>query len=197
MKGKFIVIEGIDGSGKSTQASLLYSFLLKKYKKVLLTKEPTYSIIGSLIRAALNKEWKTTNTVLQLLFCADRAHHLKSLMPFLRKGGIVISDRYAFSTIAYGSASGLDYKWLVDINSALPYPDLTIIIDISPQTALKRINALQRKKSLFEEKNFLTRVREFYLKIASEFKNVKVVDGEKSVEEVRNEIIKNVKKVLD
>jgi energy-coupling factor transporter ATP-binding protein EcfA2 len=85
MKGKFIVFEGIDGSGKTTQASLLYSYLLSKGKKVVLTKEPTQGIIGSLIRAALSGEWKTNNATLQLLFSADRAHHIKTIKLTLSK----------------------------------------------------------------------------------------------------------------
>ena len=196
MKGKFIVFEGIDGSGKTTQASLLYSYLLSKGKKVVLTKEPTQSIIGSLIKAALDGELKINNAALQLLFCADRAQHIKLIMPLLRKGYTVISDRYAFSTIAYGSASGLDYKWLVDINSAFLYPDLIFILDTSADTALKRMNITKRKKSIFEVKNFQTRAREVYLKIASEFENVKVINAERSVEEIRKEIIKQASKIL-
>jgi dTMP kinase len=196
MKGKFIVFEGIDGSGKTTHASLFYSYLLSRGKRALLTKEPTQSIIGSLIREALNGEWKTNSATLQLLFCADRAQHIKTIMPFLRKGYIVVSDRYAFSTIAYGTASGLDYKWLVDINSALPYPDLTFILDVSVETALKRINSTNRKKSIFEVKNFQTRARETYLKIASEFENVKVINAERSIDEVRKEIIRQALKFL-
>jgi len=196
MKGKFIVFEGIDGSGKTTQASLLYSYLLSKGKKVVLTKEPTNSIIGSLIRAALNKEWKTNNATLQLLFSADRAHHIKTIMPFLRKGYSVISDRYAFSTIAYGTASGLDYKWLVDVNSIFPYPDLTFILDVSSETGLKRMNLTKKAKDIFEEKNFQTRAREAYLKIASEFDNVKVINAERSIEEVRKEVIKYALKLF-
>ena len=196
MKGKFIVFEGIDGSGKTTQASLLYSFLISKGKKVVLTKEPTQSIIGSLIRAAINEEWKTNNTTLQLLFCADRAQHIKTITPLLRKGYIVISDRYAFSTIAYGTASGLDYKWLVDVNSVFLYPDLIFILDASPETGLKRLNLAKRNREIFEEKNFQTRAREAYLKIASEFENVKVINAERSVEEVKKEIIKQTLKIL-
>jgi dTMP kinase len=196
MKGKFIVFEGIDGSGKTTQASLLYSYLLSKGKKVVLTKEPTQGIIGSLIRAALSGEWKTNNATLQLLFSADRAHHIKTIKPLLRKGYIVISDRYAFSTIAYGTASGLDYKWLVDINSIFLYPDLIFILDISPETGLKRMNLAKKSKEIFEEKKFQTRAREAYLKIASEFENVKVINAERSIEEVKKEIIKHTLKIL-
>jgi dTMP kinase len=196
MKGKFIVLEGIDGSGKTTQASLLYSLLLSKGKKVLLTKEPTQTLLGSLIRSALNGECKISKAALQLLFCADRAEHVKRITPLLRKEWVVISDRYAFSTIAYGAASGLNYKWLVDINSVLLYPDLTLILDVSADTAIKRINATRKIKSIFEEKSFQTRARETYLKIASEFENVKVINAERSVEEVRKEIVKHVLNIL-
>ena len=95
--GKLIVFEGLDGSGKSTQAELLFSFLKSKGKKVHLTSEPTRYLIGGLIKSWVTHDWQSTPECLQLLFAADRAHHLdKEIIPLLKKGITVISDRYFF-----------------------------------------------------------------------------------------------------
>jgi len=103
-KGKFIVFEGLDGSGTTTQANLLFRYLKKQGKKVYLTGEPTRSLIGGLIEGQISGDWKSTPECLQLLFTADRAHHLeKGIIPLLKKGITVICTRYILSTLAYGS----------------------------------------------------------------------------------------------
>ena len=100
MKGKFIVIEGIDNAGKGTQSALLAEHLRSKGFKVLLTKEPTNGILGGISKAALNKELTLSNKALQLLFCADRAHHLDTeIEPAMQDGFIVLCDRYFFSML--------------------------------------------------------------------------------------------------
>ncbi len=105
-KGKFIVFEGLDGSGQSTQAQLLKNYLEKeKNISPVLTKEPTRETpIGVLIRQVIQKEISVSPTALQLLFCADRSEHLeKVIKPALENGQWVISDRYFYSTMAFGS----------------------------------------------------------------------------------------------
>ena len=103
-KGILIVIEGLDGAGLSTQAALLAGYLRDKGEAVILTKEPTTSPIGNLIRSALKHEWKPSPLELQLLFAADRENHLeKEIEPALRENKIVISDRYILSSLAFGS----------------------------------------------------------------------------------------------
>src|SRR3989304_1252387 len=104
MAGKFYVFEGLDGSGLTTQAALLRNYFLSKGKEAVLTKEPTDGLIGGIIKAPLRDEWKTNPLALQMLFAADRAHHLTTeIEPALKKGKNVISDRYVLSNIAYGS----------------------------------------------------------------------------------------------
>jgi len=113
--GKFIVFEGLDGSGSSTQASKLRDWLNRAQKELILgkpraqlTKEPTNNIIGGLIRGQLTGDWKTRPECLQLLFAADRSHHLeREIIPLLKDGVTVISDRYFFSTIAFGAAENM------------------------------------------------------------------------------------------
>src|SRR4030042_1302074 len=94
-KGLFIVFEGLDGSGQTTQIGLLERYLKMKGKKIHVTSEPSNSMIGGLIRALLTKYWKLSNVGMQLLYCADRAHHLENeILPALKKGNIVICSRY-------------------------------------------------------------------------------------------------------
>src|SRR3989338_4768889 len=106
MRGKFITFEGLDGSGITTQATLLRNYFLSKNKDALLTKEPTEGLIGGVIKAALRGEWKTNPLTLQMLFAADRAHHLNSeIEPALKRNKTVICDRYILSSLVFGSLS--------------------------------------------------------------------------------------------
>jgi len=191
--GKFIVLEGLDGSGSSTQAELLAGWLKKqegrKEKNVQLTQEPTDSLIGGSIRSQLRGDWKTTPECLQLLFCADRAHHLhKQIRPWLEEGIIVISDRYFFSTVAYGSAEIQNYEWLKELNSRFLLPDLTILVEVSPEECLERIENSRPHFELYEKKKILTKVSDFYQKLAEEYNNVVTVDGERTKDEIAREI---------
>ena len=188
MKGKFIVFEGIDGAGLSTQAFLLQEYLKKKGFEVVLTKEPTNNLIGGLIRASLKKEWKTSARALQLLFSADRSHHLEfEILPALEKGKIVISDRYFFSTIAYGMLE-LEKEWLKALNSKFLIPDITIILDVPVEVSLKRIGKGRSNTEPFEEREKLEKVRENYIELSKEYENCFVVDASKSIDEVQEEI---------
>lgn len=196
MKGKFIVFEGIDGAGLTTQSTLLEKYLKSKGLNVLLTKEPTNSLIGGLIRAALKKEWKTSNDVLQLLFSADRAHHLnQEIIPALRDGKIVISDRYFLSTIAYGMVE-LEKEWLKSLNSKFPQPDIVIILDLPPKISIERIKSSRFGFELFEEEKRLEKIRNNFLELSKEYKNCFVLDASKSIEEVHRQVINLVEKLL-
>ena len=190
--GKFIVFDGLDGSGQSTQAGLLRDFLSGKSHQVVLTKEPTLdSEAGKKIRQILNKKTWVAPMQLQKLFARDRQEHLeKVIIPALKEGKTVISDRYFFSSFAYGVASGLDLNWLIKINDEFLLPDLTFILKVSPEICHQRIEKRGRKKTLFEEKEKLTKVWETYKILPSLFENVYIIEGEKPIKEVFYEIIK-------
>jgi len=116
-------MEGLDGAGLSTQATLLARYLRGKSKKVLLTKEPTSLPIGKLIKSILSRNHEVSLLALQLLFAADRAEHLeKEIEPALRTNHIVISDRYILSSLAFGSVDN-DVEFLKQINSRFRRPD--------------------------------------------------------------------------
>jgi dTMP kinase len=184
-KGKFIVFEGLDGSGKSTQAGLSLSYLRNKKIKAHLTSEPTRYLIGGLIKSFVTHDWKSTPECLQLLFAADRAHHLdKEIIPFLKKGVTVISDRYFLSSLAFGALEVKDGDWLTDINQKFISPDLTIILKVKPRSCVRRMAGERFSLSLFEKEKKLKKVWRNYQSLQKRFKNVYIVQGEGPVEEI-------------
>ncbi len=194
--GVLIVLEGTDGAGLSTQTALLAEHLRSKGEAVILTKEPTSSHIGNLIRSALKREWKPSPRALQLLFAADRAHHLENeIEPALRANKIVISDRYILSSLAFGSID-VDQEFLKQINSKFRKPDLTFIIDTPPRICLERINRTRENIELFEERDRLEQVREKYLSLRNYFKNTFIVDGYRENEKVSEDILDVVERSI-
>src|SRR3990167_7066103 len=177
--GKFIVIEGLDGSGKSAQIDLSIDYLKKIGKDVVVTKEPTMdSEAGKKIKQALQQEIKLDPLELQSLYVQDRKEHLENkVIPALKEGKFVVSSRYVFSTFAYGASNGLDIDLLIKMNDNFLLPDLTIIIDVSPESCMERIENRGEPKELFEKIEKLTKVNEFYKKIPKMFENIFVVNG--------------------
>ena len=194
----FIAFEGLDGSGSSTQAKLLKEYLEKEGKKVILTKEPTDSEpLGVLIRDALQHKYSFSPTALQLLFCADRAEHFKSIIqPALEKNEIVITDRYLFSTLAYGSLN-CDFDWLTALNRPFPNPDVTFLLKLEPEICLQRIASRGSKTELFEKKETLKKVWEGYEKVASQYLNIVIIDASQAIEDIAKEISYWVKSSLE
>ncbi len=196
-KGRFIVFEGIDGSGKSTQISLLKNKLISEGHSCFQTREPSDSPIGALIHQIMIGRINTDNKALAALFVADRLDHLLSggdkLKEKIDGGTNVISDRYYFSSYAYHSVD-MDMDWVIAANSVCAdvlKPDCTVFIDISPELAMKRIAEGRSKTELFETKERLTSVRENYLESFDKLKDketVVIIDGNKSPEEIAAEV---------
>jgi len=203
-KALFIVVEGMDGSGKSTQTRLLCEHLARKGREVVQTFEPTRGPIGSLLREKYLKEVDLPLAD-RFLFCADREEHLKRVvLPALEQGKDVVSDRYYHSSLAYGETQGLDLLWLIEMNKFFPRPDLMIFIDVLPETCMERIekdSGEKRKidkRMKFERIEFLRKLRESYLNLVKVLKNerIAVVDGNRSPEEVHAAVVKEVEKLL-
>jgi len=196
-KGRFIIFEGLDGSGQSTQAALLEDFLIKKGLKVLLTKEPTLSSpAGRRIRKILDKKEKISPKNLQLLFAKDRKEHLKkTVIPALKRGTHVISDRYFFSSFAYGASGGLDLQWLFKINDNFLLPDIAFILKVRPAVCIKRIEKRGSEKTLFEKKKSLEKVWKIYEILPRYFKNAYIIKGEDEIERVFGQVKKIFKKL--
>ncbi|MCK4521007.1 MAG: dTMP kinase [Nanoarchaeota archaeon] len=203
MKGKFIVIEGIDGCGSTTQSHKLAQYIFDKDKKnhVVLTREPANSEYMVKIRELLasNHDPKENAEEYTRLFVEDRKHHLKELIePALKYGSIIICDRYKYSTLAYQQAQGIELARLIDIHKGVLIPNLTIIIDVPVDVALERLDNNKRPKEAFEEKDFMEKLRQNYLKLKQELKNenIVIIDGSKPIEVVFDNIKEEVEKVL-
>jgi dTMP kinase len=188
-RGAFIVIEGLDGSGKTTQAKLL-AIKLKKSHNAIYTAEPSQGKIGKFIRnRILYGETRLPNSVEALLFAADRLEHIQNeVLPALERGCLVVSDRYLYSSLAYQGSGGLSLQWIQTINEHALNPDLALFIDVSPETVLRRLN---RKKSVMETLETQQKVREVYMKYVKNGALVNV-DGGQSKQSVADEVLEVV-----
>ena len=164
----FIVFEGIDGSGKTTQANLLAGHLTDIGLSVYKTFEPTDSFIGSQLRAIFKGQIETDHKTIAALFLADRLHHIQNkengLLKQLQQGYTVISDRYYFSSYAY-HAVHVDQDWVIEANSvcaSLCKPSVTVFIDTPPHLAMERIQARNEGLELYESLENLIAVRANY-----------------------------------
>jgi dTMP kinase len=192
-KGIFIVIEGLDGSGKTTQANIL-TRKLEKTHKVLLTAEPSLGKIGTFIREDCLYEDKRLPTEAEaLLFAADRIEHMKNeVKPALDEGKLVICDRYIYSSLAYQGNLGLSLDWIKTINARSLQPDFSIFIDVAPEKVIER---LHRKKSVMETLETQQRVREVYLKYVENGELIRV-NGENTKDVVAEELYAKVSTLL-
>jgi len=193
-KGAFIVIEGLDGSGKTTQAKLLAAKLKKTYNAQY-TQEPSRGKIGKFIRnRILYAEERPSTAVEALLFAADRIEHIQNeVMPALAAGRLVISDRYVFSSLAYQGSAGLALEWIQNINQHALKPDLGLFVDVHPAVVLKR---LRRRKSVMENLETQQKVREVYLKYVKKG-DLKQIDGDKSKQAVAQDVLAVVTNFLE
>lgn len=164
-RGLLIAFEGLDQSGKQTQAELLRDRLSAQGRTVRLLSFPDYeTAIGSEIGRALHGERDYPPDVMQLLYVANRYEWKRDIAAARDSGGIVVCDRYLASSVAYGEAQGLDPEWLAAIQRYLPQPDLTILLDIPPDVSARR---KRDGRDRYEQDHaLLTRVRESYLRQA-------------------------------
>jgi dTMP kinase len=192
-KGVFICIEGLDGSGKTTQAQILTEQLSKSCSAVY-TAEPSHGKTGTFIReCCLYEEKRLLSAVEALLFAADRIEHVENeVKPALAEGKLVICDRYVYSSLAYQGSAGLSLAWIKKINSYALKPDYAFFIDVPPERVLER---LQRKKSVMETLEIQRKVREVYLKFVDKGE-LMLIDGDKPKDEVANSLIFKVQNLL-
>jgi len=163
-KGRHIAFEGIDGSGKTSVASELFLRIRAVGRPCYYTYEPTDSRIGSYIRLHLMKERDHHPSYEALLYAADRVQHFYGeILDYRKKGYVVLSDRYVYSSIAYQGAMLRDPQWVSQINKMVPKPDLTIYFRVSPDLALSRKKL--RRRTIYEHEDFLRNVIKIYEKL--------------------------------
>jgi len=166
VRGLLVVFEGLDQSGKQTQAERLRDRLTAAGRSVRLLSFPSYEThIGAEIGRALKGERDYAADTMQLLYVANRFEWKPEIERELAKGTVVVCDRYLASSVAYGEAFGLDGAWLSEIQRYLPQPDLTVLLDIEPQVSASRKTADRDKYE--RDLALLARVRESYLRQAS------------------------------
>jgi len=196
-RGAFICIEGIDASGKTTQAHRLVRNLRRRDLDAVYTTEPSTGEIGKLIRDhVLNRKKRVQVAVEALLFAADRVDHVdKEIKPALQKGKIVICDRYVYSTLAYQGAADLDLNWIEQINQFALVPNMALFLDVSPEVVIQRMQS-KSKKSVMETLKNQRRVCEVYLKMVKEGRLMRI-DGNKPVNAVAADILRVVVEFLE
>ena len=190
MSGHLIAFEGLDQSGKQTQAELLRDRLKEQGRKARLVSFPDYGTsIGEEIARALSNERDYGPDVMQLLYVANRYEKKPDLLRWLEGGLILVSDRYTASSVAYGEALGLDPAWLIEIQKFLPAAAVTIMLDIAPETAVKR-KSVDRDR--YERDLAMQgRVRESYRRQANEQGWI-VLDGERSKDAIAADVFSAV-----
>ena len=202
LRNLFIVFEGIDGSGTSTQANLLRDYFEKQNQKAVLTAEPSSGPNGHLIREGLKNRIAFTgdkrrfNQQMAYLFAADRHDHLYNdvdgVFKLLSEGKHVICTRYYFSSLAYQADE--DYDLVYDLNKRFPDPDLVIYIDNPVEVSLNRLRE-RTVKDVYENKEKLQKVRENYRKIFSGYKGrLMTVKGNMAIEEIHGQIVRYIEK---
>lgn len=199
-EGKYIVVEGIDGSGKTTQVEKIAEYFRSKGKNVIQAREPRKTgVIGDIIQKVLNKELKMSEFALQYLFATDRVLSQEEVVvPALKRGDVVISDRCFWSAVVYGilDRTGGNYGYkeadsLLIVHSILSMyhrfivPDYTFYLKTSLDTALSRIKKKDDVKEIYEDREKLGKVIDGYNWLSTKFnKEMIVIDGEGSVEEL-------------
>jgi dTMP kinase len=190
MTGSLIAFEGLDQSGKQTQAELLRDHLKADGRKSRLVSFPDYGTsIGEELARALQGEREYQPDVMQLLYIANRYERKPDLLRWLEGGLILVCDRYMASSVSYGEAQGLDPAWLIEMQKFLPAPALTIMLDIAPETAVQR-KSVDRDR--YERDLAMQgRVRESYRRQAAANGWV-VLDGEQPKDAIAAEVFKAV-----
>lgn len=205
MKGTFISFEGIEGTGKSTQAKLLYTYLREKGADVILTEEPGGTQISVKIREVLlSVEHKEMSPLTELLlYNASRAQHIQEvIMPALDRGAFVITDRFTDSTLAYqGYGRGLDLQLIDSIDliaTGRLKPDITLLLDLDVQTGLKRNRGINKTDRLeLEDVPFHERVRNgYHMLAAKEPTRIKLISVTAGIDEIHRSIIHIISGVL-
>ncbi len=200
-KGRFIVFEGIDGAGKTTQIELLAKRLSDIGENVSITAEPTDNESGRALRRALSGKEPHSECEMAVMFVFDRIGHNAQIEELLAQGKTVICDRYYYSTLAYQGKS-TDYAWVRAMNIGCPdirKPDACIYLDLTPEESLARISKGREAVEIYENLEKLTEVRDSFFSVIEDLRTegekIFVVKANRSIEEISDEIFDIVSKI--
>mgnify|MGYP001102318054 FL=1 len=203
--GRFLVLEGIDGSGKSTQMQRIHRRLLEKKISAVATFEPTDGPVGSLIRKMLSGSVETDQLTIASLFAADRTDHLlnraNGVKAMVDRGQVVLCDRYYFSSYAY-HAQYMEMDWVIQanaLNAKILKPTATLFVDVDPKVCLERIRASRDSFDMYEKIDILKRVRDNYFLAFEKLKDqetVIIIDGNDFPAQVEKNIWKVIQQLL-
>ena len=194
LSGLLIAFEGLDQSGKQTQAERVQDFVRNRGRDCRLVSFPDYTTaIGTEISKALHGEREYGPDVMQLMYVANRYERRTEMASWLEQGAVLVCDRYRASSVAYGEAQGLDPVWLRDMQRYLPRTDLTILLDIAPETAVER--KTKGRDRYERDLALLSRVRESYRRQATEDEWL-TLNGERPRDEVSADVVNAVEKLL-
>ena len=202
--GLFIVIEGLDGSGNSTQIECLRNYFTERFKYqkggIQVIKEPTYGPAGASINWVLRRGLTIDDQTLQLMFIADRSDDLLNertgIVKFLKtQGNVVLGDRYIASTPAFGNIAGLDKDWLLFIQSKFILPDYTFFLDVKPHICMERINKRNNGIDRFEKLGHLEKAYQGYGYIMRKIPDLMIgIDGERPISDITKDLISYIEK---
>ncbi len=195
-KGRLIVFEGTDGTGKSTQLQLLNSYLLDKGYPVITTREPTDGQYGKQIRSLYINRNKYSREEELELFLADRQEHVHELLiPALEQGKIILCDRYFLSTAAYQGARGFDPENILTLNDFAPDPDLALLFQVPLDTGLTRITSGRGEQlNDFEQRENLDQVATIFSSIKRPY--IQPIDASGTIDEVHRKVLEYVNALL-
>ena len=204
-KGLFIVFEGIDGAGKSTQVKILSEKLEKLGKKVYTTAEPTELPSGKELRRVLAGDVKKTPCEIALMFTADRVAHNQNaecgIERMLEDGACIICDRYYYSSLAY-QGSQIDYDWVKSLNTKCPeirHPDLCIFLDLTPAESMKRICRGRETTEIYENEETLEKVRSTFMRVLEDMRTedkIEIIDASADIDSVADRVFSAVSSIL-
>jgi dTMP kinase len=203
MASLFVAIEGLDGSGGTTQARLLAAWLEARHFEVVLTREPSDGLVGTFIRKALeptSEHGRLGEGVLPYLFAADRRDHVdRVIVPALQRGAAVVTDRYYHSSLAY-QAPIMGLAAVAALNESFPAPDLTVLLDLPAEKCLERVRARGGAPERFEALDRLREIQDAYDSVVvhcrSRGENIVRVDASPSVDVVHAEVIASVQALV-
>ena len=204
-RGRFIVFEGIDGAGKTTQVGILAERLREMGKRVVITAEPTTLPSGKALREVLGGRVKKSDCEIAAMFTLDRiAHNVDAeggIEKLVSEGAYVICDRYYYSSLAY-QGSLVDYGWVKSLNTECPeirHPDLCVFLDLTPAESMRRISAGRESTEIYENDETLTRVRGAFMRVIDDMSavdNIVVVNAATDISSISEKIFEQVEKIL-